>query len=172
MARCSTISKQVSDQTINALCCLPSVGVRRGDRVGRARPRSVRADLTRNLKLDTFADQLQRRADLGRTQPIAPVFSSSPCRRAICARTIVDFSREPCSRKCSSVARSWTAGTTDRVGRCGSPRKTGRMFKAGCGCAHRRISAPSDTTKLLLLAEPQIIARPGTRTGRNATPSA
>ncbi|HSV16488.1 MAG TPA: Cof-type HAD-IIB family hydrolase [Tepidisphaeraceae bacterium] len=144
-------SKKVSDQTVNALCGLPAMGVRVV--IASARPpRSVR-QIYRDLKLDTLQinyngaliwDEANQRAVFHR--PLA----------AAIVRDIVDFSRdlfEEVLVSCEVMDRWYTDRVDDPF-----TTETGRMFKPDVVAPVEEFCS-IDATKLLLLAEPQIIAR-------------
>jgi Cof subfamily protein (haloacid dehalogenase superfamily) len=144
-------SKQVSEQTVDALCCLPGHGCRVV--IASARPpRSVRA-IYQSLKLDTL--QINYNGALIWDEPNQQAVFHRPLPAAL-VRDIVDFSRDHYEEvlvSCEVLDRWYTDRIDDAF-----TTETGRLFKPDVVAPVEEFCA-IDATKLLLLAEPQIIAR-------------
>lgn len=144
-------SKQVSERTINALCCLPKRDVRLV--IASARPpRSVR-HIYQTLKLDTL--QINYNGALIWDEPNKRAVFHRPLAAAL-VRAIVDFARDHYDEvlvSCEVMDRWYTDRIDDQF-----TTETGRLFKPDVVAPIEEFCA-IDATKLLLLAEPRIIAR-------------
>jgi Cof subfamily protein (haloacid dehalogenase superfamily) len=144
-------AKKISKQTLDALCCLKDRDVRIV--IASARPpRSVRA-IYQSLNLDTL--QINYNGALIWDEPNRQAVFHRPLERGI-AREIIDVARdlyEEVLVTCEVMDRWYT----DRIDQTHTT-ETGRLFKPD-------VIAPLDEfcsleiTKLLLLADPAIIAR-------------
>jgi Cof subfamily protein (haloacid dehalogenase superfamily) len=144
-------SKQISDQTVAALCCLPSRNVRLV--IASARPpRSVR-HIYQSLKLDTL--QINYNGALIWDEPNQAARFHRPLPGKL-VREIVEFSRDHYEEvlvSCEVMDRWFTDRIDDQF-----TTETGRLFKPDV-VAPVEDFCSVDTTKLLLSAEPAIIAR-------------
>jgi Cof subfamily protein (haloacid dehalogenase superfamily) len=146
-------SKQVSDQTVNALCGLPGRGV--NVVIASARPpRSVRA-VYRQLKLDTW--QINYNGALVWDEPNRRVIAHRPMPGSL-VRQIVDIARDMFEEvlvSCEILDR-WH---TDRVDDAHTT-ETGRLFRPDVVAPVETFCNPAtDVTKLMLLGEPHVISR-------------
>lgn len=144
-------SKQVSQQTTQALCCLPARGVKLV--IASARPpRSVR-HIYRKLKLDTL--QINYNGALIWDEPARQALFHRPLGKRL-TRQIVDRARDMFDEVLVSceIMDKWY---TDRVDQTFTT-ETGKLFKPD-------VIAPIEefcnqpVTKLLLLGQPQMIWR-------------
>ncbi len=144
-------SKQIGEQTINALCCLPSRGVRVV--IASARPpRSVR-HIYQMLNLDTF--QINYNGAMIWDEPARRAVFHRPLSGRL-VREIVDFSRDHFEEilvSCEIMDRWYTDRTEQPF-----TTETGRLFKPDVIASIEEICAV-DPTKLMLLGEPAILSR-------------
>jgi 5-amino-6-(5-phospho-D-ribitylamino)uracil phosphatase len=144
-------SKQVSDQTVQALCGLPERGVKVV--IASARPpRSVRG-VYQSLKLDTW--QINYNGALIWDEPNQrPVFHR-PMKGSL-VRRIVDLSRDMFDETIVTceVLDKWYTDREDQS----HTTETGRLFKPDLIAPLEQICS-THVTKLMLLGEPRVILR-------------
>jgi Cof subfamily protein (haloacid dehalogenase superfamily) len=144
-------SKQVSDQTVEALCGLPERGVK--VIIASARPpRSVRA-VYQTLKLDTW--QINYNGALIWDEPNQQPVFHRPLRASL-VREIVELSRDMFDETIVSceVLDKWLTDREDQS----HTTETGRLFKPDLIAPLEQICC-NPVTKLMLLGEPRIILR-------------
>jgi len=148
-----TDRKAVSDQTVEALCCLPARGVKVVLASARP-PRSVRR-VYEQLKLDTW--QINYNGALIWDEPSKRVVFHRPMSGAL-VRQIVDIARDMFDEvlvTCEILDR-WHTDRADNT----YTTETGRMFKPDViAPLDSFCNATSHVTKLMLLGEPRIISR-------------
>lgn len=148
-----TDRKAVSDQTVEALCCLPARGVKVVLASARP-PRSVRR-VYEQLKLDTW--QINYNGALIWDEPFKRVVFHRPM-SGVVVRQIVDIARDIFDEvlvTCEILDR-WHTDRADNT----YTTETGRMFKPDViAPLDSFCNATSHVTKLMLLGEPRIISR-------------
>jgi 5-amino-6-(5-phospho-D-ribitylamino)uracil phosphatase len=144
-------SKQVSEQTICALACLPAQGVRVV--IASARPpRSVR-NIYNLLKLDTL--QINYNGALVWDEPAKRAVFHQPMEASL-VREMIEFARDWYDEvlvSCEVMDRWYTDRVDDAF-----TTETAKMFKPDVIAPVEELCR-LDATKLLLLSEPKIIAR-------------
>ena len=144
-------SKQVTEQTAGALACLPSKDVKLI--IASARPPRAVRGIYQALGLDTL--QINYNGALIWSEPFQRVIFHRPMRGSL-ARDVVEFARDMFEETIVAVEilDKWYTDRHDPA----HTTETGKMFEPDVICAVDELCA-QPVTKLMLMAEPQIILR-------------